>query len=163
MLYVKQINCQNKNWKYQIGCFPKRKTLPEQHFQRDVAMDQCWTWSEPGSRSNRILHFRIGSELYWILKKLNGIRYGYPNCIDHCNEMLNQSLFRTQTGLDQIFRQVYRIRIGPDHWKKILDWIRIPKIPDLFNTTMDPEYRSRLQQNSAFVVRTRIWSRSQKY
>jgi len=46
-----------------------------------------------GSRSNRILHFRTGSGLDWILKKLYRIRYGYPNCIDHCSQMLNQSFF----------------------------------------------------------------------
>jgi len=44
-----------------------------------------------GSRSNRILHFRTGLE--WILKNLNRIRYGYPNCIDHCSKMLNQRVF----------------------------------------------------------------------
>jgi len=37
--------------------------------------------------------------------------------------------------LDQISGQVYRIRIGPDYSKKILDWIRIAKISNLFNTT----------------------------
>jgi len=26
-------------------------------------------------------------------KKLNRIRYGYPNCIDHCNKMLDQKFF----------------------------------------------------------------------
>jgi len=44
-------------------------------------------------RSNRILHFRTGSGLDWILKKLTRIRYGYPNCIDHCSKMLNQFFF----------------------------------------------------------------------
>ena len=47
----------------------------------------------PGSRSNWILHFRTGSGLDWILKTLNRIRFGYPNCIDHCSKMLNQSFF----------------------------------------------------------------------
>jgi len=28
---------------------------------------------------------------FW--KKLNRIRYGYPNCIDHCSKMLNQRVF----------------------------------------------------------------------
>jgi len=28
---------------------------------------------------------------FW--KKLNRIRYGYPNCIDHCSKMLNQKFF----------------------------------------------------------------------
>jgi len=41
-----------------------------------------------GSRSNRILHFRTGSGLNWILKKLNRIKCGYPNCIDHCSKMV---------------------------------------------------------------------------
>jgi len=45
-----------------------------------------------GSRSNRILQFRTG--LDWISKKLNRIRYGYPNRIDHCSLMLNQSSFK---------------------------------------------------------------------
>jgi len=44
-----------------------------------------------GSRSNRILQFRTRSGLDWISKKLNRIKYGYPNCIDHCSIMLNQS------------------------------------------------------------------------
>jgi len=26
-------------------------------------------------------------------KKINRIRYGYPNCIGHCSKMLNQSFF----------------------------------------------------------------------
>ena len=38
-------------------------------------------------------HFRTGSGLDWILKNLNRIRYGYPNCINHCSKMLNQSFF----------------------------------------------------------------------
>jgi len=41
--------------------------------------------------------------------------------------------FRTSTGLDQTFGQVYQIRIGPDYSMKILDWSRIAKISDLFN------------------------------
>ena len=45
------------------------------------------------SRSNRIPHFRTESGLDWISKKLNRIRYGYPNWIDHCSKMLNQSVF----------------------------------------------------------------------
>jgi len=36
--------------------------------------------------------------------------------------------------LNQIFGQVHRIRIGPDYSMKILDWIRIAKISNLFNT-----------------------------
>jgi len=28
-----------------------------------------------------------------VLKKLNWIRYGYPNCIDNCSKMLNQRCF----------------------------------------------------------------------
>jgi len=47
-------------------------------------------------------------------------------------------VFWIETGLDQIFGQVYRIRIGPDYSKKILDWIRIPKNSDLFNTNAHP-------------------------
>jgi len=29
-------------------------------------------------------------------KTLNRIRYGYPNCIDHCSKMLDQSFFGYQ-------------------------------------------------------------------
>ena len=48
--------------------------------------------------------------------------------------------FRIQTGLDQIFGQVNRIRIGLDNSKKILDWIRTAKFSNLFNTTVyDPD------------------------
>jgi len=46
-----------------------------------------------GSRFNRILQFKTGSGLDWILKKLNWVRYGYPNSKHHCSKMLNQSLF----------------------------------------------------------------------
>jgi len=46
-----------------------------------------------GSRSNQILQFRTGSWSDWISKKLNRIRYVYPNCIDHCKKMLNQRFF----------------------------------------------------------------------
>jgi len=41
--------------------------------------------------------------------------------------------------LDQIFGQVYRIRTGPDCSMKILDWIRIAKISNLFNTAILPD------------------------
>ena len=41
-----------------------------------------------GSLSNRILQFRTGSGSDSISKKLNLIRYGYPNCVDHCRKML---------------------------------------------------------------------------
>ena len=44
-----------------------------------------------GSQSNRILQFRTGSGLDWISKKLDWVSYGYPNCIDHCSIMLNES------------------------------------------------------------------------
>jgi len=49
--------------------------------------------------------------------------------------MLNQGVFRIETGLDQIFGQVYRIWYGTDYKMKILDWIRIAKISDPCNTT----------------------------
>jgi len=38
--------------------------------------------------------------------------------------------------LDQIFGQVYWIRIGPDYTMKILDWVGIAKIFNLFNTAV---------------------------
>ena len=40
--------------------------------------------------------------------------------------------------MDEIFGQVYRIRIAPDYSMKILDWIRIAKVSDLFNTRKYP-------------------------
>jgi len=43
------------------------------------------------SQSNRILQFRTGSD--WISRKLNRIRYGFLNCVDHCSQMLNQRVF----------------------------------------------------------------------
>ena len=82
-------------------------------------------------------------------KELNRIRYGYPNCVDHCSEMLDQRVFRIQTGLDQIFGQVYRIRIGPEYSMKILDWIRIAKISNLFNTTTYKRGKVRACQDGA--------------
>jgi len=46
------------------------------------------------------------------------------------------------TGLEQIFGQVYRIRVGPDYSLKILDWSMIAKISDRFNTIgLAPETR----------------------
>jgi len=71
------------------GCVSKWKTWTF----GSSALCQSWTWSVVGSRSNRILQFRTGSGSDWISKKLNRIRYGYPNCIDHCSKMLNQSFF----------------------------------------------------------------------
>jgi len=38
----------------------------------------------------------------------------------------------------QIFGKFYRIWLGPDYSMKMLDWIRIAKISDLFNTTGYP-------------------------
>jgi len=43
---------------------------------------------------------------------------------------------RILTRLDQVFGQVYRIRIGPDCSMKILDWTRIAKFSNLLNTSM---------------------------
>jgi len=43
---------------------------------------------------------------------------------------------RTKIGLDQIFGQVYRIRISPGYWKKNLDWIKIPKPPNCSTLTV---------------------------
>jgi len=48
--------------------------------------------------------------------------------------MLNQDFFSDIIGLDQIFGQVYRMKIGPEYSMKISGWIRIAKISDLFNT-----------------------------
>jgi len=59
---------------------------------------------------------------FW--KILNRIGYGYPNCVDHCSEMFNES----------VFSDINRIRIGLDYTVTILDWIRIAKISDPFNT-----------------------------
>jgi len=46
-----------------------------------------------GSRSNRILPFRTGPGWTGFRKYLYGIGYGYPNCVDHCSRVLNQSFF----------------------------------------------------------------------
>ena len=61
-------------------------------------------------------------------KNLYPIRYGYPKCVDRCSKMFNQSFFRIETGLDQILGLCYRIRIGLDYTKKMLDWIRIANV-----------------------------------
>jgi len=42
-----------------------------------------------------------------------------------------------KTRLDQIFGQYYRIRIGLDNKMDILDWIRITKISDPFNSNLN--------------------------
>ena len=44
-----------------------------------------------GSWFNQMLLFRTRSGLDWMSKTLYRIRYGYPNCVDHCSQMLNQS------------------------------------------------------------------------
>jgi len=54
-----------------------------------------------------------------------------------------------QPYLDQIFGQFYRIRIGPDCTMKILDWIRITKISNLFNTRVWSNIRNRLDGEKA--------------
>jgi len=67
---------------------------------------------------------------FW--KKLNRIRYGYPNCTDHCSKLLNQSFFGYKS--DWIKYLDRSIGIGSDRiiQIKFLDWIRISKISDLF-------------------------------
>jgi len=78
-----------------------------------------------GSRSNRILQFRTGSGSDWISKIPNRIRYGYPNCIDHCSKMLNQTFIfgqkpdwikyldsSTGLGSDQIAQWKFWIGLG---------------------------------------------------
>jgi len=40
------------------------------------------------------------------------------------------------SNLDHTFGHYYRIRIGLDYKMKILDWIRIAKISDPFNTSL---------------------------
>ena len=47
--------------------------------------------------------------------------------------LIREFVFRIKTEVDQIFEQVYRIRIGQDFSMKILDCIRIAKLSDLFN------------------------------
>jgi len=46
-----------------------------------------------GSRSKWILQFRTRSGSDSISKKLYRIKYGYPNRVDHCSQMLNQRVF----------------------------------------------------------------------
>jgi len=56
------------------------------------------------------------------------------------------TFFRTSTGLDQTFGQVYQISIGPDYSMKILDWSSIAKISDFFNTTFALCHRSEMSR-----------------
>jgi len=50
--------------------------------------------------------------------------------------MLNQEVyFGYEPGFDQIFGQYCRIKSGLDCTMKILNWIRIGKISDPFNTS----------------------------
>jgi len=58
-----------------------------------------------GSRSNRILQFRTGSRSDWFPKNINRIRYGYPNCIDHCSLMLDQ---RFLSDINRIGSNIWR-------------------------------------------------------
>jgi len=91
-------------------------------------------------------------------KKLYHIRYGYPNSVDHCSQMFNRSFFRIYAGLDQIFGQCYRIRIGLDYTMKILDWIWIANITDPFNTNVDKQ----LIGKSLFILPKKTFLRSHK-
>ena len=81
-----------------------------------------------GSRSNRILQFRTGSD--WILKNLTGSDMDIQSALITAVKCLIRVFFRTWAGLDQISEQVYRIRIGPDSSIQISDWIKIAKISD---------------------------------
>ena len=114
----------------------------------------------PRSRSNRILQFRTGSRLDCILKKLNRIRYGCPNCIDHCSIMLNQSLFFGYEP-DWTKHLDRSTGLGSDYSMKILDWIMITKISNLFNTSVRQcwtwsGFRITIQPDSAIQGRIRI-------
>ena len=87
-----------------------------------------------GSRSNRILQFRTGSGSDWISKNSTGSDLDIQTALISAVKYWIRVFFRIWTGLDQIFGQVYRIRIRPDYSTKTLDWIRIAIISNLFNT-----------------------------
>ena len=92
------------------------------------------------SRSNLILHLRTASGLDWILKKHNRIRYGYPNCIDHCSKLLKQSFFGYKP--DWIKYLDRSAGLGSERIsQRKFDWIRIPNISYLFNTDAHPSCR----------------------
>jgi len=63
----------------------------------------------------------------WICKNYSVMDQELKQIFAQCSPLI-------QTRLDQIFGQYCRIRIGLDYTVKILDWIRIAKISDPFNT-----------------------------
>ena len=83
-----------------------------QRVEQNRVEHQCWTWSrfriaiQPDSAIQNQIPIGLDFEIHSTGADMDN---GYPNCIDHCNKMLNQSFFRISTGLDQIFGQVYRI------------------------------------------------------
>jgi len=91
--------------------------------------------------------------------KLYLIRYGYPNYVDHCSQMLNQSFFFRYKP-DRIEYLDSNTRLGSDWITQWKHWIGIAKISDPLKITlyfthalemaMDPVCPSRLRQDSAF-------------
>jgi len=63
--------------------------------------------------------------------------------------MLNQSFFSDINRIGSNIWTGLPDRIGPDYSMKILDWIRIAKISDLFNTS---RYTSTVQASEQRVV-----------
>jgi len=108
-----------------------------------------------GSRSNRILHFRTGSGLDWILKKRNRIRYGYPNCIDHCSKTLNQSFFgykqdwircfdrSTGLGSDRITER--KVWTGLGFQKSLICSIIVEDVPSFQSPLVGPCLHTRIE------------------
>jgi len=64
---------------------------------------------------------------------LDPVRSSPVPCSSLVKCLIREFIFRIKIEVDQIFEQVYRIRIGQDFSMKILDWIRIAKLSDLFN------------------------------
>ena len=87
-----------------------------------------------GSRSNGILQFRTRSGSDSISKNSTGSNMDTQTPSITAVKCLIRGFFRMETGLDQIFGQYYRIRIGLDCTVRILDWTKIAKISDPFNT-----------------------------
>ena len=73
--------------------------------------------------SNYVQHIFPGGANNFGPRKNYRIRHGYPNCVDHCSLRFKQNLLRILTGLNEIFGQYHRIRMGLDY--KMKYWTRL--------------------------------------
>jgi len=112
--------------------------MPSVYFainNKSSAETQCWTWSglriaiQPDSEiQNRI---RIGQDFE---KNSTASDMDIQTALITAVKCLIKGFFEYKPDWIKYFWQVYRALIGPDYSMKILDWIRIAKISNFFNT-----------------------------